>query len=80
LNTNLRPSVIEQLKKRWCQREATNLSKSMLREIDRRTYFSRSFAQFEIAPERLEEWKLELLSVLSEVDSYECVEHRVSNV
>jgi hypothetical protein len=73
LNTNLQPSVIEQLKNRWRQREATNFSKSMLREIDRRTYFSRAFAQFEIAPERLGEWKLELLSVLSEAGSYECV-------
>ena len=70
LNTNLRPSVIEQLKNRWRKREAANFSKSMLRAVDRRTYFSRAFAQFEIAPARLEEWKSELSAILSNPESY----------
>jgi hypothetical protein len=79
LDVNLRPSAVERLASRWRQ-EGVNLSKSLLRSVGRRVHFSRSFAQFEIAPERLEEWKSELRSVLSEAGSYECVEHRISDV
>jgi hypothetical protein len=75
LNANLRPAVIERLENRWRQ-ESASLSKSMLRSTLRRSHFSRSFARFEVSPERLEGWKQELESILSNPDSYEQIEHR----
>jgi len=75
LNANLRPATIERLQNRWRQ-ESTELSKFMLRSAQRRSHFSKSFARFEISPERIEEWKLELESVLSNPDSYETIEPR----
>jgi hypothetical protein len=77
LNTNLRPETIKRIEKRWRQ-EAAGLSKSMLRSALRRSHFSKSFARFEISPERLEEWKSELESVLSDPASFEPLERRAS--
>jgi hypothetical protein len=71
LNANLRPAVIERLKNRWRQQEAASLSKSMLHHAQRRAYFTRSFARFEISPDRLEDWKSELSAVLSNPESYQ---------
>jgi hypothetical protein len=73
LNVNLRPPVIERLERRWQQREAVNLSKSMLRHVARRVHISKSFAQFEISIHRLEEWRLELESILSDPNTYESI-------
>jgi hypothetical protein len=42
-----------------------------LRHATRRSHFSKSFARFEVAADRLEEWKLELESVLSDPTTYE---------
>jgi hypothetical protein len=79
LDVNLRPSAVERLANRW-RREAANLSKSLLRAIGRRVHFSRSFAQFEIAPERLDEWRAELSATLTDADSYEAIERRTADV
>jgi hypothetical protein len=75
LNVNLREHVIQRLAERW-KHEAASLSKSMLRNVARRTHFSKSFARFEILPERLEGWKRELEIVLSDPASFERIEHR----
>lgn len=71
LGANLRASVIERIANRWQQREAVNLSKSMLRSVDRRVHISKSFARFEISLHRLEEWQAELSAVLSNPESYQ---------
>lgn len=70
INANLCPAVIERLEKRWRQ-EAASLSKSMLRHVSHRAHFSKSFARFEVLPERVEPWKDELSAVLSSPESYE---------
>jgi hypothetical protein len=80
IDLNLRPSAVEHLERRWQQREAVNLSKSILRRVGRRVHISKSFARFEISIHRLEEWKLELKSVLSDPDSYESIERRTTDV
>jgi hypothetical protein len=76
LDMNLRPATIESLERRW-REHAASLSKSLQRSTSRRTHFSKSFACFEVAPERIEEWKDELETVLSNPDSYESVERLV---
>ena len=70
LNVNLRSPAIEHLAHRWRQESAT-LSKSLLRSVERRVHFSKSFAQFEVLPERLEEWQAALSAVLSNSESYQ---------
>jgi hypothetical protein len=70
LSVNLQPAVIERLQDRW-RRESETLSKSLLRSAQRRSHFSKSFGRFEVASERLEEWKSELAAVLSNPESYE---------
>lgn len=72
INANLRPLVVERVENRWRQ-EAASLSKSLLRSVSRRAHFSKSFAMFEVAPERLEAWQLELESILSNPESYESI-------
>jgi hypothetical protein len=71
IDSSLRPSAIERLEQQWRQREATTLSKSMLRHVQRRAHFSRSFARFEVSPERLGDWRGELEAILSEPNNYE---------
>ena len=73
IDANLRPSVIERLESRWQQREAVNLSASQLRAVGRRVHISKSFARFEISIHRLEEWKSELESILSDPNTYESI-------
>jgi hypothetical protein len=70
INLNLCPAAIARIETRW-RREAARLSNSLLRSAQRRSHFSKSFAKFEVAPERLEEWKSELTAVLSNPDSYQ---------
>jgi predicted enzyme related to lactoylglutathione lyase len=65
--------VIERIASRWQQREAVNLSPSMLRAVGRRVHISKSFARFEISLHRLEEWRLELESILSDSNTYESI-------
>jgi hypothetical protein len=77
LNVNLCPAAIERIKTRW-NREATGLSKSLLRSAQRRSHFSKSFARFEVSPEHLEGWKAELESVLSDPASFEPLERKAS--
>ena len=71
IDSNLRPSEVERLESRWHQHEGAKLSKSMLRHAQRRAHFSRSFARFEISPDRLEDWKSELSAILSNPESYQ---------
>jgi hypothetical protein len=73
IDANLRPSVIERLESRWREREAVNLSNSMLRRVSQRAHISKSFARFEISVHRLEEWRLELESILSDPNTYESI-------
>src|SRR6267143_459152 len=68
IGANLRPTAIERLENRWRQ-EAASFSKPMLRSVSRRAHFSKSFMRFEVSPERVEEWKLELESILSNPDT-----------
>ena len=75
LNVNLSRAAIERIEKRWRQ-DAASLSKSMLHSVGRRAHFSKSFMRFEISPERLEEWKLELEHVLSNPAAFERLEYR----
>ncbi len=71
IDANLRPSAVEHFESQWRQREAANLSKSRLRHAQRRSHFSKSFARFEVSPDRLEDWKAELSAVLSNPESYQ---------
>jgi hypothetical protein len=75
LNANLRPAIIERLQNRWRQ-ESAALSKSLLRSAQRRSHFSKSFMRFEISPDQLEGWKVELESILSDPASFEPLECR----
>ena len=79
LDLNLRPATIEHLRSHWHE-EAAKFSKSLQRSTARRAHFSKSFASFEIAPERVEEWKLELDSVLSNPVSFEPIDRRTDAV
>jgi hypothetical protein len=79
LDVNLSPSTIESLESRW-REHAASLTKSLRRRAARRAHFSKSFACFEITPESIEEWKLELVVVLSNPDSYEAIDRRTDAV
>jgi hypothetical protein len=72
LNVNLRRPVIERIESRWRQ-EAASLSKSLLRSVSRRVHFSKSFMRFEVSPERIDAWQLELESILSDPNTYESI-------
>jgi hypothetical protein len=75
LDVRLHPSAIERLEARW-RGEAASLSRSLLRSVNRRAHFARSFVQFEVAPENVEGWKRTLEARLSNPDSYESIEPR----
>lgn len=75
LDVNLQPAAIERLEKRW-QQEASAFSKPLLRSVNRRVHFSKSFAQFEVTAENVEGWKNELVSVLENPESFEPIESR----
>lgn len=79
LDLNLRPATIEHLRRRW-HAEAATLSKSLHCSASRRAHFSKSFASFEIAPERIEEWEDVLEAVLSDVNTYEPISHNPTHV
>ena len=78
LNLNLVPAVIERIESRWKQ-ESASFSKPMLRSVGWRAHFSKSFMRFEVSPERVDAWKLELESILSDATSYES-ERRTTDV
>jgi hypothetical protein len=73
LNISLRREVIERLWARW-HADGDSLSKSLLKSAERRSHFSKSFAAFEVSVHRLEQWKSELESTLSNPDSYVSIE------
>ena len=72
LDVNLRPEIVEGMEARW-RAEAVSFSKSLLKSVLRRSHFSKSFARFEISPDRLEQWKEELESILSNPESYDVI-------
>ncbi|HWY08228.1 MAG TPA: hypothetical protein VNY24_15310 [Candidatus Acidoferrales bacterium] len=72
LDVKLTPGAIERLEGRW-RGEAASFSKPLFRSVQRRAHFSRSFAQFEIAPERVEQWRGELSAILENPASYETI-------
>ena len=78
LGANLRPPVIERLRERW-EAEARTFSKLLLRSVSRRAHFSKSFAQFEVAPRNLEAWQAELSAILENPASYESLELRTEH-
>jgi hypothetical protein len=72
LNLNLRESTMERLELRW-REQIASLPKTQLRHLLRRAHFARSFAQFEVQPDSVEEWEEELECVLSNPESYESI-------
>lgn len=76
LDANLSPAAVAHIECRW-RAEASNFSKPLLRSSLRRAHFAKSFAEFEVAPERVEEWKRVLETVLSDPNSYEPIERRM---
>jgi len=70
IGVNLRQEVVKQMEQRW-RDQAAKFSKPLFRSVQRRAHFSRSFAQFEIAPERVEQWRGELSAILENPASYE---------
>jgi hypothetical protein len=70
LDVRLRPSALARLERAW-KEEAENFSKPLFRAALRRTHFSRVFVQFEVLPERDEQWKAELSALLENPASYE---------
>ena len=76
LGLNLRPEIIERLWARW-RADGESLSKSLLKSAERRSHFSKSFAAFEVSIHRLEQWKSELDSILSNPASYVPIETEI---
>jgi hypothetical protein len=72
LNLNIRESTMTRLEQRWREQSAS-LPKTQLRHLLRRAHFARSFAQFEVQPESVEEWEEELESILSNPETYESI-------
>ena len=72
LNLNFRESTMERLEQRW-REQIASLPKTQLRHLLRRAHFARSFAQFEVQPDSVEEWEEELESILSNPETYESI-------
>jgi hypothetical protein len=79
LSANLTRAVLEQLETRWRSDDAPLFSKTALRALDRRVHFSASFVTIVTLPERAAFWTDELVSVLSNCDSFEALERRPSD-
>jgi hypothetical protein len=69
LDFNLRRETVERLRQCWSD-EAANLSNPLRRSVERRAHFSKSFAQFEVEPRRVEAWKDELIASLENPESF----------
>jgi hypothetical protein len=72
LGLNMNDAVIARLQQRW-RAQAASFSKSLRRHVDRRTHFSKSFAEFSVRPEDVESWKAELEVTLGNPDAFEPV-------
>jgi hypothetical protein len=79
LSANLAPAVLARLENRWRSEDAPLFSKTALRSLDRKVHFSKSFATIITLPERVAFWTDELVSVLSNPDSFEPLERRPSD-
>jgi hypothetical protein len=79
LSANLTPAVLARLENRWRSDDAPLFSKAALRSLDRKVHFSKSFVTIITLPERVAFWTDELVSVLSNPDSFEPLERRPSD-
>ena len=79
LSANLTPVILSQLETRWRTDDAPLFSKAALRTLDRKVHFSPSFVTIVTLPERAAFWTDELVSVLSNPDSFEALERRHSD-
>jgi hypothetical protein len=73
LDVNLKPDVLERLEQQWREGDAVLFSKQALRRVGRKVHISKSFVTIVTAPERLEFWKTELESILSDAHSFELI-------
>jgi hypothetical protein len=76
LSANLTAAVLARLENRWRSEDATLFSKTALRTLARKVHFSASFLTVVTLPERVAFWTDELVSVLSNPDSFEPLERR----
>ena len=71
VDVNLKPAVLEKLEEQWKSGDAALFSKSALRNVSRKIHFSRSFVTIICLPERLNFWRSELESILSNPFSFD---------
>jgi hypothetical protein len=76
LSANLTQGVVTRLENLWRTEDAPLFSKTALRALDRKVHFSASFVTIVTLPERVAFWTDELVSVLSNPDSFEPLERR----
>lgn len=76
LGVNLTPAVLERLETQWRSDDAALFSKRALRTIGRKVHISKSFVTIMTLPERIEYWRAELESILSDPHSFERIERR----
>ena len=79
LSANLTPAVLARLGNLWRTEDAPLFSKTALRALDRKVHFSASFVTVVTLPERVAFWTDELVSVLSNPDSFAPLEWRPSD-
>jgi hypothetical protein len=79
LSANLTPAVVTRLGNLWRTEDAPLFSKTGLRTLDRKVHFSLSFVTVVTLPERVAFWTDELVSVLSNPDSFEPLERRLTD-
>jgi hypothetical protein len=79
LSANLTPAVVTRLGNLWRTEDAPLFSKTGLRTLDRKVHFSLSFVTVVTLPERVAFWTDELVSVLSNPDSFAPLERRPSD-
>jgi hypothetical protein len=70
LSANLTQSAVTRLGNLWRTEDASLFSKTALRALDRKVHFSASFVTIVTLPERVAFWTDELVSVLSDPESY----------
>jgi hypothetical protein len=71
IDVNLAQHVVESLRRRWNEDDAPRFSKTALRTVGQKTHFSKSFVTVVTVSERVEFWKSELESVLTNPGSFE---------
>jgi hypothetical protein len=76
LSANLTQAVVTRLGNLWRTEDAPLFSKTVLRTLDRKVHFSKSFVTVVTLPERVAFWTDELVSVLENPDSFAPLEWR----